>query len=101
MSGTRALCDIYFTIAPLVPLRPGPAAAARVSQALTLVGAPKNDFSTARHSKYLCDTTPCKANGEEVYVLSCHGRAHKAQGRNSHGHVDRPKGVIWPLVEKL
>jgi hypothetical protein len=46
---------------------------------LTLEG-PKNDFSTARHSKYLCDITPCKAYGEEVYVLSCHSRAHKAQG---------------------
>ena len=67
---------------------------------LTLVGAEKPLFDRAPF-KILCDTTPCKANGEEVYVLSCHSRAHKAQGRNYHGHVDRPKGVIWPLVEKL
>ena len=61
----------------------------------------KTTFRPHAIQKYLCDTTPCKANGEEVYVLSCHSRAHKAQGRNYHGHVDRPKGVIWPLVEKL
>eukprot|EP00964_Phaeocystis_antarctica_P069488 scaffold42239_cov60-Phaeocystis_antarctica.AAC.1 len=51
------------------------------------------------HSEYLCDTTPRKPHGEEVQVLSCHRCAQKARQRNSHGHVDRPTQLFWPLVE--
>ena len=54
----------------------------------------KTVTSTARHSEYLCDTTPSKANGEEVHVLSCHSRAHRPRRAIL-------RGVIWPLVEKL
>ena len=82
MSGTRALCDIYFTIAPLVPLRPGPAAAARVSQALTLVGAPKNDFSTARHSKYV-SVTPPLAKQMAKRSMCCHAIAVHTRPRDA------------------